>query len=236
MIIIKKGFFIIAVVAGVTALSGCETLDFLRPQQAETEVVPATSESSAQSQDPALESATVIESFYNEPSNWRPILPHELDAHFEESDTLMKLMRYSRKLSGLTPRELEEEYQSLGAQSNDQQAAVNTQMQQALLLSTPAAPYRNDQQAKKILAGIINSGEKRGLLLKEYAYSVLVHIEQREKAEQQNEQLRKSLKKEIERREELEQKREQLEQKLEALKSIEESITKRQSKTEEPVQ
>jgi uncharacterized protein YlxW (UPF0749 family) len=62
----------------------------------------------------------------------------------------------------------------------------------------------------------------------------LVNIEQREKAEQQNLQLRKSLKKEIERRELLEQKRDLLEQKLEALKSIEESITQRQNTVEEP--
>jgi hypothetical protein len=64
------------------------------------------------------------------------------------------------------------------------------------------------------------------LVLREYAYSLLVSIEQREKAEQQNAQLRKNLKKEIDRRE-------LLEQKLEALKSIEESITQRQNPPEE---
>jgi hypothetical protein len=77
-----------------------------------------------------------------------------------------------------------------------------------------------------ILTGIINSSEKRGLVLREYAYSLLVNIEQREEAERQYRQLRDSLKKEIDRRE-------VLEQKLEALKSIEESITQRQNKTEE---
>jgi hypothetical protein len=99
-------------------------------------------------------------------------------------------------------------------------------LQHALLLSAAEAPYRDDKRAKTILTKIINSGEKRGLVLREYAYSLLVNIEQREQAEQQYRQLRNILKKEIDRRE-------LLEQKLEALKSIEESITQRQNKTEE---
>jgi hypothetical protein len=160
-------------------------------------------------------------------------LPHELDAHFEESETLLRLLRYSRRLGELTPKELNQEYKSFQKQPKSEKAGVNMQLQQALLLSAPTAPYRDNQRAKKILADIINSGEKRGLVLREYAYSLLVSIEQREKAEQQNLQLRKSLKKEIERRKLLEQKRELLEQKLEALKSIEESITQRQNTAEE---
>ena len=76
------------------------------------------------------------------------------------------------------------------------------------------------------MSGVINTEEKRGKVLKEYAYTLLVAIDQNEKAEYQNQQLRKKLKSEIDRRE-------QLEQKLEALKSIEESITQRQNNPEE---
>ncbi len=207
--------------------SGCELFDGLRqkPETVTTETVQTESRP---------EPAAVIESFYEEPSNWRPILPHELDAHFEESEALLKLLRYSRRLGELTPAELDQEYQSFQKHTKVEKAAVNMQLQQALLLSAPAAPYRDNERAKKILAGIINSAEKRGLVLREYAYSILVNIEQRERAEEQNLQLRKSLKKEIERRESLEQKHDLLEQKLEALKSIEESITQRQNTVEEP--
>jgi hypothetical protein len=227
MIIIKKGFFIISIAISVITQSGCEILDGLR-QKPET-VTTATVETESQP-----EPAAVIESFYDETSTWRPILPHELDAHFEESETLLKLLRYSRRLGELTPKELDHEFQSFQKHTKEEKAAVNMRLQQALLLSVPVAPYRDNQRAKKILADVINSGEKRGLVLREYAYSLLVNIEQREKAEQQNLQLRKSLKKEIERRELLEKKRDLLEQKLEALKSIEESITQRQNTAEEP--
>jgi hypothetical protein len=226
MIIIKKGFFIISIGVLVLLQSGCEVIDSFRQK-------PETVTTEAVQTEPHTEPAAVIESFYDETSNWRPILPHELDAHFEESETLLRLLRYSRRLGELTPKELNQEYKSFQKQPKSEKAGVNMQLQQALLLSAPAAPYRDNQRAKKILADIINSGEKRGLVLREYAYSLLVSIEQREKAEQQNLQLRKSLKKEIERRKLLEQKRELLEQKLEALKSIEESITQRQNTAEE---
>jgi len=227
MIIIKKGFFIISIVILALLQNGCEVLDSLRQKSESVTTEPAQSE-------PRAEPAAVIESFYDEPSNWRPILPHELDAHFEESEALLKLLRYSRRLGELTQQELDQEFQSFQQHSKEEKAAVNMQLQQALLLSAPAASYRDNQQAKEILAGVINSSEKRGLVLREYAYSLLLSIEQREKAEHENTQLRKSLKKEIERRELLEQKRDLLEQKLEALKSIEESITQRQSTVEEP--
>ena len=226
MIIIKRGFFILSIAILVIIQSGCEILDSLR-QKPET-VTTATVETSQP------EPAAIIESFYDETSTWRPILPHELDAHFEESETLLKLLRYLRRLGELTPKELDHEYKSFEKHPEEEKAAVNMRLQQVLLLSAPAASYRDDRQAKKILTDIINSGDKRGLVLREYAYSLLVNIEQREKAEQQNLQLRKSLKKEIERRELLEQKRDLLEQKLEALKSIEESITQRQNTVEEP--
>ncbi|WP_455210538.1 hypothetical protein [Kaarinaea lacus] len=219
MIIIKKGFFIISLGVLVLSQSGCELLDSMRQKPKTVTTEPVQTE-------PRPEPAAVIESFYEETSNWRPILPHELDAHFEESEALLKLLRYSRRLGELTAKELDQEYQDFQQLAEEEKVAVNMQLQQALLLSAPAAPYRDNQQAKKILTGIINSGEKRGLVLREYAYSLLVSIEQREKAEQQNTQLRKSLKKEIDRRE-------LLEQKLEALKSIEESITQRQNPPEE---
>lgn len=220
MIIIKKGFFIISIGTLVLLQSGCEILDSLRQKPETVTTEPVQTE-------PQPEPAAVIESLYEEPSNWRPILPHELDAHFEESEALLKLLRYSRRLGELTAKELDQEFLAFQEHTKEEKAAVNMQLQQALLLSAPAAPFRDNQQAKKILTGIINSGEKRGLVLREYAYSLLVSIEQREKAEQQNAQLRKNLKKEIERRE-------LLEQKLEALKSIEESITQRQNTAEEP--
>ena len=207
--------------------SGCDVLNSLRQE-------PETVTTTTVQTEPHSEPAAVIESFYEEPSNWRPVLPHELDAHFEESEALLKLLRYSRRLGELTAAELDQEYQSFQKHTKEEQAAVNMRLQKALLLSAPAATYRDNKIAKQILTGIINSSEKRGLVLREYAYSILVNIEQREKAEAQNQQLRKSLKKEIERRESLEQKRDQLEQKLEALKSIEESITQRQNIVEEP--
>jgi hypothetical protein len=219
MIIIKKGFFIICGVMSVVMMSSCELIDNFRQKPETVTTEPVQTE-------PEPEPATVIESFYEEPSNWRPVLPHELDAHFEESEALLKLLRYSRRLNELTPKELDLEYQSFKARPEVEKAAVNMQLQQALLLSATAAPYRDTRHAKKILTGIINSSEKRGLVLREYAYSLLVNIEQREEAERQYRQLRDSLKKEIDRRE-------VLEQKLEALKSIEESITQRQNKTEE---
>lgn len=223
MIIIKKGLFIISIPLLMILHSGCEILDKMRqPSGSEPETVTTTTVNS----EPELEPATVIESFYEEPSNWRPILPHELDAHLAESEALLKLLRYSRRLGELTPQELDQEYQSFLGHSKEEKSAVNMQLQQALLLSAPAATFRDNERAKKILTKIINTGEKRGLVLREYAYSVLVSIEQKEKAEAQNLQLRKSLKKEIERRE-------LLEQKLEALKSIEESITQRQNNSEE---
>jgi hypothetical protein len=220
MIFIKKGLFIISITTVVLLPSGCAIIDNLtqKPATVTTEVV---------NTEPKPEPAAVIESFYDEPSNWRPILPHELDAHFEESEALLKLLRYSRRLGELTPKELEQEYQSFQTYTPEEKAAVYIQLQHALLLSAPAAAHRDDQAAKKILTNIINSGEKRGLVLREYAYSLLVSIEHRERAEQQNAQLRKNLKNEIERRE-------LLEQKLEALKSIEESITQRQNTAEEP--
>ncbi|MCG6971002.1 MAG: hypothetical protein LJE85_14635 [Gammaproteobacteria bacterium] len=219
MIIIKKGLFIISIAVWGVLLSGCELFDNLRqePETVTTEPVQTA---------PEPEPATVIESFYEEPSNWRPVLPHELDAHFEESEALLKLMRYSRRIKELTPEELNQEYQAYQAHTKEEKTAVNMQLQHALLLSAAEAPYRDDKRAKTILTKIINSGEKRGLVLREYAYSLLVNIEQREQAEQQYRQLRNILKKEIDRRE-------LLEQKLEALKSIEESITQRQNKTEE---
>lgn len=226
MIIIKKTFFIISTAIVMLTQTGCEILGISQKQET---VTTATVQTEYQP-----EPAAMIESFYDETSTWRPILPHELDAHFEESETLLKLLRYSRRLGELTPEELEQEYKSFQEQSIEQNTTVNMELQQALLLSASAAPFRDNQRAKKILADIINSAEKRGMVLREYAYSLLVNIEQREKSERQNLQLRKSLKKEIERREELEKKRDLLEQKLEALKSIEESITQRQNTVEEP--
>lgn len=219
MIIIKKGVFVISIVVVAVFFTGCEILDKLaqKPQTVTTKPVQT---------EPEQYPAAAIESFYDEPSNWRPILPHELDAHFEESEALLKLLRYSRRINEFTPQELEREYQAFQGHTKEEQVAISMKLQHVLLLSASEAPYRDDQRAKKILAGIINSGEKRGLVLREYAYSLLVSIEQREAAEKQNQQLRKNLKKEIHRRE-------LLEQKLEALKSIEESITQRQNKTEE---
>ncbi len=225
MIIIKKGFFIVWLALGMLLSGGCEILnDLLKTDSGETA-------GQNESREPGLggqpNSAVVMESFDDQSSNWRPILPHELDAHFEESDALLKLMRYARRLNGLTAQEFEEEHQSFKSHPADENTKLNRLLQEALLLSAGASPFRNDQQAKKILVDFINSGEKRGLLIREFAYSLLLRIEQREKEEQQSLQLRKNLKKEIERRE-------LLEQKLEALKSIEESITQRQNKTEDP--
>jgi hypothetical protein len=136
MIIIKKGFFIICGVMSVVMMSSCELIDNFRqkPETVTTEPVQTV---------PELEPATVIESFYEEPSNWRPVLPHELDAHFEESEALLKLLRYSRRLNELTPKELDLEYQSFKARPEVEKAAVNMQLQQALLLSATAAPYRD---------------------------------------------------------------------------------------------
>lgn len=220
IVVLKRGLFAVAIALAVTLQSGCEILDKLSKSN---NAAVTTPEASAE---PAPQPAPVIEPFSEQPSNWRPILPHELDAHFEESEALLHLLRYSRRLGEMTSGELDEEYTALKKLSHEQKSSIGMQVKLALLLSTSAASFRDNERAKKILSGVINTEEKRGKVLKEYAYTLLVAIDQNEKAEYQNQQLRKKLKSEIERRE-------QLEQKLEALKSIEESITQRQNNPEE---
>lgn len=219
MITMNKQYeFGLVILAFSVLLSGCEIIDNLRSNNTETVTTSAV--------ETEPHPAPVIEPFYEQPSNWRPILPHELDAHFEESEALLNLMRYSRRLGELTTAELDQEYQSFKSLQDEQLFTMSKQLQLALLLSTANASFHNTEEAKKILSAIINTNQKRGVVLREYAYSLLVTIEQNQKSQQQNLTLRKKLKKEIERRQ-------QLEQKLEALKSIEESITQRQNNPEE---
>jgi len=214
---VKNGLFVVFAVLLVMLQSGCEILEKLQSRDSEPEKAISQTQS-----DPVA--APVIEPFVEQPSGWRPILPHELDAQFEESEILMKLFRYSRRLGGMTPQQLEQEYQSFKNKklTEPQKNGLIAQLQYAMLLSAQTASFRDDEGAKKILTKIINSEKQRGVMLREYAYNLLVTIDQNEKAEQQNQLLRKKLKSEIERRE-------ALEQKLEALKSIEESITQRQN-------
>ena len=221
---IKNGLFLLSTVLVMMLHSGCEVLDKL--QAKDSELVETAAVQKPRDADLDLASAPVIEPIAEQSSGWRPILPHELDAQFEESEILVKLFRYSRRLGEMTSQQLDQEYQSYRNLTEEQKSAVNMQLQYALLLSNSMAGFRDDESAKKILTGIINSEKKRGVMLREYAYNLLVSIDQNEKAEQQNLLLRKKLKSEIERRE-------ALEQKLEALKSIEESITQRQNNPEE---
>jgi hypothetical protein len=215
---VKNGLFVCFVVLMLILQNGCANLDLLRTQDTEAEP-----EQNAEAQAPAdPEPAPVIEPFTEQSSGWRPVLPHELDAQFEESEILLKLFRYSRRLGVMTPQQLEQEYRSFKSLAEPQKKGLTAQLQYAMLLSAQSASFRDDEGAKKILSKIINTEKQRGVMLREYAYNLLVAIGQNERAEQQNLLLRKKLKSEIERRE-------ALEQKLEALKSIEESITQRQN-------
>jgi hypothetical protein len=223
---VKHGLIVVSTVLLVLLQNGCEVLDQLRTQEAKPQTVAEQANSES-------EPAPVIEPFTEQPSGWNPVLPHELDAQFEESDLLLKLFRYSRRLGSMTPQQLDQEYQSFKTLSEQQKSAVGGQLRHALLLSAQTASFRDVEGAKRILTKVINAHKQRGVMLREYAYNLLVTIDRNEKAQQQNFLLRKKLKSEIERRQALEQKREALEQKLEALKSIEESITQRQNKPEE---
>ena len=219
-IAVKNGLFLVASLVFVMLQSGCEILDQLRTDNSEPKPVQQPTETTESTSDPAL--APVISPFAEQSSSWRPILPHELDAQFEESEILLNLFRYSRRLGEMSTQELEQEYQAFKNLTAPQKTGISAQMRYALLLSAPNAGFRDDEGAKKILAKIIKTEKQRGVMLREYAYNLLIAIDQNEKAEQQNTLLRKKLKSEIDRRE-------ALEQKLEALKSIEESITQRQN-------
>jgi hypothetical protein len=213
------------------AVSGCETVNGVFSGSNTT----TRSVSAANDSEPAL----VIEAYDEQPSQWKPILPHELDAHIEEMELLLSLLRYSRRITGFSAQELDQEYQKLNKTTADA-FRINEKMRLALLLSMPGSKYQDYEQAKHILSDVLNKSHKRAPVLREYAYTLLVNIEQDNETSQQNYALRKKLKQEITRRQKaektnraLETTRKQLEQKLEALKTIEETITKRQNEPEE---
>ncbi|WP_455203402.1 hypothetical protein [Kaarinaea lacus] len=203
-------FFAVAI---ILLQSGCEVLKKTLQSDPSTQV----------SQPAEATPAPVIEPYFEEPSNWRPILSHNLETHIVETEALLRLMRYSRQITELTNNELANELKKV-QQLNEEKSDTSTQLRLALLLSLPSSQFYNKGEAKKILSDVINTSDEHAPVLREYAYTLLVSIEKTEESERINATLRKKLKKEIDRRQ-------QLEQKLEALKSIEESISQRQNKT-----
>jgi hypothetical protein len=230
--ILKNGIIYFLVVGMSVFLSGCETVNQAFSQKEVKEKPPYVTEA---------EPAMVIEPYDERPSQWKPILPHELDAHIEEMEILLSLLRYSRRLTGLNSNELEQEYRRL-SEATAKEYSINEYMKLALLLSNPNTPYVDYERAKRLLSEVLNKEQERAPVLREYAYSVIVTLEQDKKMSQRNTALRKKLKQEIDRRQQAEkqrddlaQTRKQLEEKLEALKSIEETITQRQNEPEEEI-
>jgi len=145
-------------------------------------------------------------------------------SYTSDTEVLLTLLRYSRYISDLSYEELEEEVKKTEV-SNGIEPSARGQLKLAVLLSLPSAEMKNVERATGLLGDLINAGDGSSPALREYAHLLLSSLQLRVETQKQNRKLNSQLK--LERK-----KRIQLEQKLEALRTIEKSMTKRQSGTD----
>lgn len=142
-----------------------------------------------------------------------------------DEETLLTLMRYSRFITDLNKPDIGREYDKIRS-LNSSEPDVRSQFKLAMLLSLSSAQFYDPRGAKQILVEFIEASDEYAPTLREYAFVLLESIDKKAKVIRLKQDLRRKLRHE-------QQLRQQLEQKLEALKSIEESISQRQSKPEE---
>jgi hypothetical protein len=137
------------------------------------------------------------------------------------NDSLLAMLRYSRFVNGLTTDQLTEEFKRINdayfIRPNDRSG-----LKRAMLLMKPGTDFHDLNQAKQVVADIVNNSDASVPAFKEYAEFMLAIIDSQVAERQRYSQLEEQLRQEI-------NARKQAEEKLEALKSIEESMIQRRS-------
>jgi hypothetical protein len=137
------------------------------------------------------------------------------------NDSLLAMLRYSRFINGLSTDQLTEEFKRINdayfIRPNDRSG-----LKRAMLLMKPGTDFHDLNQAKQVVADIVNSSDASVPAFKEYAEFMLAIIDSQVAEHQRYSQLEEQLRQEI-------NARKLAEEKLEALKSIEESMIQRRS-------